>query len=193
VPALLPSELPVRARTRHHWITLLRLPDKVPGIALVVLVVLAYLFPNPMLWVLLLVLVGAGFLRWQTWAAEWVILTGKRIIRIQGVPETTSSEASLRVDRVAGARLVQTVPGKLLRYGTIDLEAPGDHPDVRHLKKIANPQEFYLELRRVVFGDPRRGDPDSGIDDTRDEYSTEPLPRLPRIPRNGDRFGRREH
>lgn len=191
MPALLPSELPVRARTRHHWITLFRPPDKILGIALIVLLIAAYLDWNPMLWVLLVVLGGFGFLRWQTWNAEWVILTGKRIIRIQGVPETTSSEASLRLDRISGARLIQTVPGKILDYGTIDLEAPGDHPDVRHLKKIARPQDFYLELRRVVFGDPRGADPDDGFDDERDEYSTEPLPRLPRMPRGSDRFGHR--
>ena len=55
---------------------------------------------------------------------------------------------------MSGARLVQTVPGKLLGYGTIELEAPGDHPDVRRLVKIDNPNEFYLELRRIVFGEP---------------------------------------
>jgi hypothetical protein len=184
VPALLPSELPVRARTRHHWIVLLRPPHKVLAIALVVLLLAAIVEPDPMAWVFGLLAVGLGFLRWQTWQAEWVILTGKRIIRVQGVPETTSSEASLRVDRISGARLIETVPGKILGYGTIELEAPGDHPDVRRLKRIAEPKKFYLELRRVVFGEVHQPDPD---DDPRD-YVTEPLPTLPP---DRDRFGRR--
>lgn len=184
MPALLPSELPVRARTRHHWIVLFRLPHKLLTVALVVLLIAAIVAPNPMAWVLGAVLIIGGFLRLQTWQAERIILTGKRIIRVQGVPETTSSEASLRIDRVSGARLVQTVPGKLLNYGTIELEAPGDHPDVRRLSKINRPKAFYLELRRVVFGEPHPVDPD---DDPR-EYITEPLPVLPP---DRDRFGRR--
>jgi hypothetical protein len=180
VPALLPSELPVRARTRHHWTAMLRPPHKLLAIALVLLLVMAAVSPNPMGWALLLVLGGMGFLRWQTWRAEWVILTSKRIIRVQGVPETTSSEASLRIDRISGARMVQTVPGKIFGYANIELEAPGDHPDIRRLKRIAHPHEFFLELRRVVFGEPRAPDPN----DAPHEYVTEPLPRR-------DNFGRR--
>jgi hypothetical protein len=184
VPALLPSELPVRARTRHHWIVLWRLPHKVLSIALVVLLLAAIVDPSPMAWVFGLAIAVLGFLRWQTWQAERIILTSKRIIRVQGVPETTSSEASLRVDRISGARLIETVPGKILGYGSIELEAPGDHPGIRRIEKIARPKPFYAELRRVVFGEPIAPDPD---DDPRD-YVTEPLPLLPP---GRDRFGRR--
>ncbi len=183
MPALLPSELPVRARTRHHWIVLLRPPHKLLALALVVLLLATIAAPGSMAWLFVVVLLALGFLRWQTWRAEWVILTGKRIIRVQGVPETTSSEASLRVDRISGARLVETVPGKLLGYGTIELEAPGDHPGVRRLIRIADPRGFYLELRRVLFGEVQVPDPD----DPPHEYVTEPLPFLPR-----ERFGRRD-
>lgn len=184
MPAFLPSELPVRCRTRHHWIVLFRRPHKVLAIALVVLLVAAFIDPNPMAWIFGIVAIGLAFVRWQTWHAEWVILTSKRIIRIQGVPETTSSEASLRIDRISGARLVETVPGKILGYGTIELEAPGDHPDVRRLRKIANPNQFYLELRRVVFGESTALDPD----DEPNGYVTAPLPV---IKPDRDRFGRR--
>jgi hypothetical protein len=183
VPALLPSELPVRARTRHHWIVLLRPPHKLLTLALLVFLVAAALQPKPMAWLLGLFLIVAGFVRVQTWQAERIILTSKRIIRVQGVPETTSSEASLRVDRISGARLVQTVPGKLFGYGTIELEAPGDHPDVRRLAHIEKPKTFYLELRRLIFGEPGAPDPD----DQPADYVTEPLPILPQR----DRFGRR--
>jgi hypothetical protein len=183
VPALLPSELPVRAATRHHWIVLWRRPHLVLTIALIVFLLAAIAQPDPMAWLFGLFLAVVGFFRVQTWQAEQIILTSKRIIRVQGVPETTSSEASLRVDRISGARMIQTVPGKLLRYATIELEAPGDHPDVRKLKHIARPKEFYLELRRVVFGEPVPPDPD----DQPSDYVTEPLPTLPQR----DRFGRR--
>jgi hypothetical protein len=179
VPALLPSELPVRARVRHHWIVMFRRPHLLLLLALVLLFLMAVVAPNKMGWVFVLVLLGFGFLRWQTWQAEWVILTSKRIIRVQGVPETTTSEASLRVDRISGARMIQTVPGKLLGYATIDLEAPGNHPDVRRLERIAHPHAFFLELRRVIFGEPVPPDPDDDPRGYEAEFETEPLPFLP--------------
>ena len=185
MPALLPSELPVRCRTRHHWIVLLRPPKKVNAVVLAVLFLVAIIQANPMAFLFALVAAGLAFLRWQTWQAEWVILTSRRIIRVQGVPETTKSEASLRIDRVSGARLVETVPGKIFGYGTVELEAPGDHPDVRRLVKINNPNEFFLELRKVIFGDDLGSDPD----DDPHEYITEPLPI---VPESRDRFGRRQ-
>jgi hypothetical protein len=183
VPAFLPSELPVRASTRHHWIVLLRPPHKLLTLALVVLLLAAIVEPDPMAWLAGLLAAALGFFRWQTWNAERIVLTNKRIIRVQGVPETTSSEASLRIDRISGARLIETVPGKILGYGTIELEAPGDHPDVRRLKRIARPRTFYLQLRGVLFGEPHAPDPDDGQGD----YVTEPLPFLPT---DRDRFGR---
>jgi hypothetical protein len=179
LPALLPSELPVRARARHHWIVLWRPPHKLLTIALLVFLVAAVFRPNPMAWLLGLVLVAMGFLRVQTWNAEQIILTQKRIIRVQGVPETTTSEASLRIDRISGARMIQTVPGKLLGYATIELEAPGNHPDVRRLERIGNPHVFFLELRRVIFGDPVPPDPDDDPLGYEAEFETEPLPFLP--------------
>jgi hypothetical protein len=160
-----------------------RPPHLLLAIAIVLLLLMAVIEPNPMAWLLAVVVGGFAFLRWQTWQAEWVILTGKRIIRVQGVPETTTSEASLRIDRISGARMIQTVPGKILGYANIELEAPGDHPDVRRLKRIAQPHEFYLELRRVVFGEPRAPDPD----DDPQQHITEPLPFLPS---SRDRLGR---
>jgi hypothetical protein len=132
------------------------------------------LFAPAMLVVLVLILAANMFVRVRAWRAETVILTQKRVIRVQGVPETTRTEASLRLDRVSGARLIQTVPGKLLDYGTIELEAPGDHPDVRRLVRIRRPREFYSALRAIVFGEGVDPDPDAGMS----AESTQPLPRL---------------
>lgn len=174
----------MRVRTRHHWVVLFRRPHWLLAIALALVLIMAIVAPGRMAWVCVVVFGAFAFVRWQTWHAEWVILTSKRIIRVQGVPETTKREASLKLDRVSGARMTQTVPGKLLGYATIELEAPGDHPDVRRIERIARPHVFYLELRRVIFGEPSSPDPN----DDPGEHITQPLPRL-----RGDagRFGRR--
>jgi hypothetical protein len=172
---LLPSELPILARARRHWIVMFALPHKYVSIALLVLLFAAVGRPDPMALLFAAIIATMGFFRWQTWRAEAVLLTRTRLIRVQGVPETTTSESSLRLDRISGAVLEQSVPGKLLNYGKIEIEAPGSHPDVRLLKMIAQPQRFYLQLRRVVFGEGIDLDPD----DRPQDFITAPLPRLP--------------
>lgn len=176
MPPLMRSELPVVTSTRHHPIVLFRLPGKWPALGLLALVIWALITPS--MWFVVLVLVAVAMLfRWQTWAAERIILTRKRIIRVQGVPETTTSEAFLRVDRIAGMRIVQSVPGKVLDYATIELEAPGNHPDVRHLVKIWHPHSFYRDLRHLIFSEPRP-DPDDVGTHSLPEDATAPLPRI---------------
>jgi len=175
VPALLPSELPVLGTAKLHWTVLLRRPHWLMLLALGVLFAAAVYKPNPMALLFLLVIVAVVVVRVQTWRAEQVILTRRRIIRVRGVPETTSSEASLRLDRVSGVMLVQTVPGKMFKYGNIELEAPG-HPDVRVLTRIARPHEFYLAVRRAIFTDDTDFDPDEPPPPEIVESDTAPLP-----------------
>jgi Bacterial PH domain len=172
---LLPSELPIIARARKHWIVIFAPPHKYVSIGLVVLFFAAVGQPDPMALLFAAVIATMGFFRWQTWRAEAILITRTRLIRVRGVPETTSSESSLRLDRISGVVLEQTVLGKILNYGSIEIEAPGQHPDVRLLKVIARPQRFYLQLRRVVFGK----DVDLDPDDRPQDFITSPLPRLP--------------
>ena len=177
MPPLMRSELPEVARTRHHWIVLFRLPGKIAALCLLALLIWALLAPA-MWFVLVIVVLAAMLIRWQTWRAEQIILTRKRIIRVQGVPETTTSEAFLRVDRISGIRIVQTVPGKLLKYATIELEAPGNHPDVRRMAKIWHPHDFYRELRHLIFSQDGPDPDDVGTVPRMPDDVTAPLPRL---------------
>lgn len=174
MPPFLRSELPVQARTRHHPVVLLRKTSR-SGAILFAITALAILLSRWAIAVLLGELAWTLYWRWRVWRAEWILLTRKRIIHIQGIPETTSTEASLRIDRVSGARLVQSPLGKILGYGTIELEAPGEHPDVRKLRIIDDVEAFYIVLRRIVFGEDA---PDP--DDHPQEFVTEPLPDLRR-------------
>lgn len=177
MPPLLRSELPIRAKTRHSPITWFRPTSRETAIVLGLTAVLAWLFLSgwwAIIGVSAEVLAILAF-RIQTWSAEWIILTGKRIIRIQGVLETTTAEASLRLDRVSGARLVQTVPGKWFGYGSIELEAPGAHPDTHNLMMIRDAVPFFMILRELIFGEPQPPDPD----DYAQDHITEPIPVVP--------------
>lgn len=184
MPAFLPSELPVRAVARQHWIVLLRPPRRLTAVLLTVLFVAAWIRPDRFAWVFVLAAAFMLALRWREWRAERVLLTGKRIIHVQGTVETTSSENSLRVDRVSGVRFIETVPGKMFGFATIELEAPGNHPGVSRLKRLGNAEDFYLELRDVVYGEHHRdpdedpyGDPDERTPGL-DAYVTAPIPSL---------------
>jgi hypothetical protein len=174
VPAFLPSELPLQARARHHWIVLFRRPHPVLTVALLILFLAAVLDPSPMAWPFLLVLGAGAYLRWKTWTSELLFVTRRRIVRMRGIPETTTTEASLRLDRISGVVLEQTVVGKLLNYGTLELEAPGQHPDLRRIEKIARPRRMYFLIREIVYGEPES---DRLVPIA--EASTAPLPVLP--------------
>ncbi len=175
MPALLPSEGPIRARARQHWIVLLRRPHRWAFYAALILFAVALLSRNGTAWiVLLLFLAVSAWLRVREWRAERFLLTGKRMIHVSGTVETTTSEASLRVDRISGIRLIETPLGKVMHYANLEVEAPGDHPGLSRLIRLSNPSRFYDELRYLVYGEPGRPDPDDGPT----EYVTAPLPQL---------------
>src|SRR4051794_22743228 len=151
MPPLLRGEKRIAAR-RHSRVVWMRKTSRFTALAMLA-VTLGMLTLTTWWWTAIVLSSWITILvmwRARMWEAEWLILTDKRIIRVQGVAETTSAEASLRLDRVSGARLVQTVPGKLFGYGDIELEAPGNHPDVKRLMKVADVLPFYLLLRGRV-------------------------------------------
>ncbi len=180
MPRLLKSELPIVVEVRHHWIVMFRLLPKWGLLAMAVLVVLAYGWPWPWSPIFALAIAAIAFYRWREWHAERVIITQRRIIRTRGLPETTTTEASLRLDRISGAVLEQSAVGRWLGYATVELEAPGNHPDFNKLKTIERPTEFYEILRNAIFVDGS-ADPD---DEPR-HLDTAPIPRLPRLHRGG--------
>jgi hypothetical protein len=138
-------------RIRHHWIVLLDPPGRWTWLLFALLVVVAItggwwgLIP-------LVVVVTVFFLfRYQEWRAEVIELDPRAVRHARGVKETTTSNAFLRIDRVSGVVMSRTVPGKLLGYGTVHLEAPGDHPDFKHLVKIQKPLETFTLIEALMF------------------------------------------
>jgi uncharacterized membrane protein YdbT with pleckstrin-like domain len=181
---LLPSEQGQRWPEAHqHWIVLIsRRPSKVWTVLLAALAVSAYVWPDPMVWPFLVVGGLLGLQRYRLWRSERIVLTNRRIIHIQGVLETTRTEAWLRLDRISGMRINETFFGNLLGYASIAVEAPGDHPGLKRLYRIDKAHDFYRRVRNTSLGEPA-ADPD----DLPGDYITEQLPDLgPR-----DRFRRR--
>lgn len=186
MPDLLASEKgKPRDEARQHWIMLVaKKPARRYVVLLVVLMIAALIGPG---WLKVTFLVTAfllALLRYRVWQAERIILTEKRIIHVHGILETTRTEASLRIDRISGLRLIETFPGRMWGYATIAVEAPGDHPGLDRMYRMARFQPFYDSLRARVFGEPLGLDPDEGPY----EYVTEELPDLDE---DRDSYGRR--
>jgi hypothetical protein len=162
-------------RIRHHWIVLFKLPRKWGWLGLAVLFVVG-LTGGWLGWLPLIVVVGAVLLfRYQEWRAEVITLDKLTIRYTQGVQETTTSRALLRIDRISGIVLSRTVPGKLLGYGSLHLEAPGSHPDIRHLERIDHPELTAQLVESLMFRTATDTDPD---DVGADGQQTAPLPRV---------------
>ncbi len=174
MPEFLASELPVRATTRQHWIVLFRRLHRWTLLTAVVVVLLAMLWPWPWLFLLILAVCGFALWRYLLWRNERIYLTGKRIVRMDGIPAISRHEAWLRVDRISGAQFQETWLGGRLGYATVDIEAPGSHPGVRHLIKVARASPFYLTMRDTVFGEASSPDPDEAPFG----YVTAPLPAI---------------
>ena len=190
MPAPLPSEMGrPRIEVRQHSIMLfLRPAHRRYVILLAVLAVAALIGGGRFVWLFALTAALLALLRYRVWAAERIILTNKRIIHIHGVLETTRTEASLRLDRISGLRLIETFPGRMLGYATISVEAPGDHPGLKHLYRMSRVDQFYEHLRDIVFHEDRSADPD----DVPGDYITAELPDLTAPPYvdHDDRPGR---
>jgi hypothetical protein len=160
VPKLLASELPEVARARHHWIVLFDLPRLWQVIVAAVAFAALWFLTSSWIVAFTIIFVLVALIRIQTWQQEIVILTQRRLILTTGVPETSTSEASLRVDRIHGAVFEQNALGRVLGYGSIIIESPGAHRNLQKIHKIAGPVAFYALLRPMIFGDGPIDDPD---------------------------------
>ena len=145
-------------RIRHHWVVLFARPRLWVALCLVALALVG--FTSGWLgWVpLIVVLIAMIAFRIQEWRAEVIELDRSTIRHWSGVRETTVSQAMMRIDRISGLVITRTVPGKILGYGSLHLEAPGSHPKFRDLEKIELPGETFELLQSLMF--QARGDRD---------------------------------
>ena len=172
---------------RKHWVVLFSRPSLGQWILFGLLLAVA-IFGGLAAWLPLLLVLGVFFaLRWQQWRAEFVSFDPLAVRHVKGVKETTVSNAFMRVDRISGVVMSQTVPGKVLGYGTIHLEAPGEHPGFRNLVNVERPAEVYRLVESLMFNPPPNADPgqtfaprNTDPDDVGGRHSrTMPLPRVP--------------
>ena len=161
---LLPDELLVVPTIHKHWIILVR-PLLIPAVAAVVVAVLVGLAASPLdatiRAVVALAVVAAAALStlaaWLVRLTSSLTLTNQRVIQREGVLRRNSNV--IPVDRIQDISIKQTLTGRLLNYGDIEIDTAG---------VVANEVFTYLphpEALRdqlfVVSGQRRR--PSSGL------------------------------
>ena len=128
---LLPDESLVVPTLHKHWIILVW-PFVVPAVATVVIAILVELFaPNPLdtqtrALLSLAVMVTAVLFALGAWLVRLtssLTLTNQRVIQKEGVIRRSSNV--IPVDRIQDISIKQTLTGRLLNYGDIEIDTAG--------------------------------------------------------------------
>ena len=145
---LLPGEHLVLV-ARQHWAVVFR-PFLLTILGGLILLVVALLVPTRselrvlvMLAIVILALIVLNLYYWR-WRAREYVLTDQRVILNEGILGRLSR--SIAVDRIQDLTTYQSLWGRTMGYGDIELESAGrDSGEVLH--KIPHPQQF----RNAIF------------------------------------------
>jgi membrane protein YdbS with pleckstrin-like domain len=151
---LFPTEK-FRGEWKRHWIQL----GKEIAIGLVATLAMGYLTGymakhNISSGVTIVILIWLAILFWLSWrVGDWwfdrFILTNKRVMLVSGI--VTRKVAMMPLLRVTDMKYVQSPLGRLLRYGTFELESAGQEQALRKVDNLPNPNELYLRIVEEMY------------------------------------------
>jgi membrane protein YdbS with pleckstrin-like domain len=92
-----------------------------------------------------------GWIAWQVtdWYFDRFILTNKRVMVVSGV--VTRNVAMMPLLRVTDMKYVQSPLGRILNYGTFELESAGQEQALRKINNLPNPNELYLRIVEEMY------------------------------------------
>jgi len=136
----------VIATGRKHWVIY------APGVAVLVLAIvleaLRIVLPGIELLLQILAIVVAVFaivLLFREWFAQWtteIVVTNRRVVYKRGFISRYTRETNM--EKIESVAVDQTLPGRLLDYGTIDIRGTG--AGLEQLRGIGDP----LALRNAI-------------------------------------------
>jgi membrane protein YdbS with pleckstrin-like domain len=151
---LFPTEK-FRGEWRRHWIHLV----KRLTLGVLATFVLGYLSgyfakQNITSALTILVLVWIVIMGWVLWdVAEWYydrfILTNKRVMLIEGI--ISRRVAMMPLARVTDMKYTQSALGRVLGYGTFELESAGQEQALRNVPNLPNPTDLYLQVVEEMY------------------------------------------
>jgi hypothetical protein len=101
-----------------------------------------------------LVFAWFGVIIWAAWRiVDWwfdrFILTNKRVMVVSGV--ITRNVAMMPLQRVTDMKYVQSALGRVLNYGTFELESAGQDQALRSIPHLPSPNELYLRIVEEMY------------------------------------------
>jgi membrane protein YdbS with pleckstrin-like domain len=151
---LFPTEK-YRGEWRRHWIHLVKRLS-LGVLATFVLGYLAGLFAkkNESTVLTILVLIWVAIMAWVLWdVAEWYydrfILTNKRVMLVEGI--ISRNVAMMPLSRVTDMKYTQSPLGRVLGYGTFELESAGQDQALRNVTNLPNPTDLYLQVVEEMY------------------------------------------
>jgi len=151
---LFPTEK-FRGEWRRHWIHLV----KRLSLGVLATFVLGYLSgyfakQNITAGLTILVIVWIAVMGWVLWdVAEWYydrfILTNKRVMLIEGI--VSRRVAMMPLGRVTDMKYTQSPLGRVLGYGTFELESAGQEQALRNVVNLPNPTDLYLQVVEEMY------------------------------------------
>jgi uncharacterized membrane protein YdbT with pleckstrin-like domain len=138
---LVPGE-EVVSRTHLHWIILFKPVLLTAAVMAVVGAIVAVVTKGELVvWIPLLAIVGAvlaGVIGWGIVRSSEFALTDKRVLIKVGIIQRKSVE--LILNKIEAIRVDQSIPGRMLNFGTLDITGTGGTREV--FPNIARPVEF---------------------------------------------------
>jgi membrane protein YdbS with pleckstrin-like domain len=151
---LFPTEK-FRGEWRRHWIHL----AQVISIGIIATFVLGYAsgYFAKKNWtgaLAVLVLIWIAVMMWVLWAVvEWYydrfVLTNKRIMLVEGI--VARKVAMMPLARVTDMKYTQTALGRVLGYGTFEIESAGQDQALRKVENLPNPTDLYLQVVEEMY------------------------------------------
>jgi len=151
---LFPTEK-FRGEWRRHWIHLV----KKLSLGVLITFILGYIagflakegYQDALT---ILVVIWLGVIAWVLWdVAEWYydrfILTNKRVMLVEGI--ISRKVAMLPLSRVTDMKYTQSPLGRVLGYGTFEIESAGQDQALRNVPNLPNPTDLYLQVVEEMY------------------------------------------
>ncbi|HEX6402356.1 MAG TPA: PH domain-containing protein, partial [Pseudonocardiaceae bacterium] len=88
------------------------------------------------------------------WWHEVLIVTDKRLMINSGIIETKNS--MMPITKVTDMSYLRPLLGQILGYGTLRVESAGQKQDLEMIKYLPRPEEVFMAVSQLVFGDKTR-------------------------------------
>ena len=110
------------------------------------------------------------------WSVDQVVVSDQRMFEVSGV--LTRKVASMPLTKLTDLTYRRTIAGRVLRYGDLTVETPGQRQALTHIGYLPRPDRFYQTLNSLVMSRNSPPVPQNEEELATEDDDTGPLPRV---------------